>query len=178
MILGENDNLAASAGLNFRASKLALFLPVALIAAGYGLLLFWLWSTGELSSGIARLATIVLALGTPLLLAHAALRYVTISVQLRDGFVQAKPGFPRSETLNIPYNDIEGIDIKRGITRLAGNYGTLVFRLRSAESISICDLHNPEVICGEISERVNSPSGNQTGVDTDLAKTAIAAPNR
>ncbi|MEX0346012.1 MAG: hypothetical protein AB3N20_13895 [Rhizobiaceae bacterium] len=178
MILGENDNLAAPAGHSFRASKVALFLPVAVIAAGYGLLLVWLWSTGELASGIARMAAIVLAFGLPLLMAHAALRYATIYVQLRDGFVQARPGFPHRGTLNIPYADIEDTEIKRGISRLAGSYGTVVLRLKTTERISICDLRDPEVICGEILQRVSSLSGHQTGVDAEPAKTAIAAPNR
>lgn len=178
MILGENDNLAAPAGHIFRASKVALFLPVAVIAAGYGLLLLWLWSTGESASGIARLAAIVLALGIPLLLAHAALRYATISVQLRDGFIQARPGFPQGVTHSIAYTDIEDIEIKRGISRLAGSYGTLVLRSRTAERISICDLGNPEIIRSEILERANSPSRQQTEADTEPAGTAIAAPNR
>lgn len=178
MILGENDNLAASAGHSFRASKVALFLPVAVIAAGYGLLLLWLWSTGEFASGIARLATFVLALGLPLLLAHAALRYATISVQLRDGFVQARPGFPHRGTLSIPYTDIEDVEIKRGFAWIAGSYGTLVLRLRNGERISICDLRDPKFICSEILQRINSQSGHQTGLDAEPARTAMAAPNR
>ena len=178
MILGENDNLAAPADHSLRASKVALFLPVAVIAAGYGLLLLWLWFTGELASGIARLAVIVLAFGLPMLLAHAALRYATISMQLQDGFVQARPGFPQRGTLNIPYTDIERIDIKRGIARLVGNYGTLVVHLKNTDKVSICDLGDPEAICEEIMKRVNISSRRQTGVDAAPAKTAIAAPNR
>ncbi len=176
MFLGENDNLAATEGDVFLPSKATLFLPVLVVAAGYAILLTWLWSAGNIGSGIARLAIIVLAVGVPLLFIHALLRYVSIRVRLLDGFVQLNPGFPRRDAANIPYAHIDRIDLKT--TGLAGNSGTLIFRLTQGKKVAICDLDHPVAIRDEIVRRIEADWQMHRSHEHDNMTSAVAASNR
>ena len=149
-MLGENDNLIAGSGATYHASKTALFLPVAIIAAGYASMLTWLFITGNAASGIARLCMVVLSAGIPFLIAHAVLRYFTIQIRPQPHALLLHTGFPRSEPFEVPYPLVEKISLRRGIGSRITDSGTLVFRLAGGQKISVCDLDNPQSALDEI----------------------------
>lgn len=154
-MLGENDNLAVGSGNEFMPSRAALFLPVIVVAIGYATLLSWLWLSGSFSSGIARLSIVVLAVGVPLLVAYAALRYFTIRIQLLTRSLQINLGFPRNEPLDIPYPLIRDIEIRRGLAGRATGSGTLVFRLATGQNIAVCDLSDPDRVRDAIERQID-----------------------
>ncbi len=174
-MLGENDNLVAKFPEGFRPSKIALFLPIGIVAGGYACLLSWLLLTGSYGSGITRLAIVVLSVGVPFLVAHAVLRYFTIQIRTLPHALMLHTGFPRGEPYEIPYSLIRAIDIKRGIGgRIAGS-GTLIFRLVTGQNITVCDLDNPKQARMEI-ERLVDTTGLPAQAEPDrISKTALQA---
>lgn len=175
-MLGENDNLGT--GATFTPSRPALFLPVAVVAAGYAALLFFLLVTGKSGSGIGRLSVIVLSVGVPLLFAHAVLRYFTIRLQPQAHMLFLQTGFPRTEPLEIPYPLIRDIRIRRGLAgRLTGS-GTLVFRLVSGQPLAVCDLQNPDAAKAEIERLMDGAEFDRTPGEDDGEAISTAASNR
>ncbi len=149
-MLGENDNVAVCSEGRYRPSRAALFLPVAAVTAGYAALFAWFWLSGGLGSSVARLCVIVLAVGVPVLIVHAVLRYYTIGIHPQGHAIFLHPGFPRSEPYEIPYSLIRRINIKRGIGGRLLDSGTLVFHLQTGQKIAVCDLQFPDRIRDEI----------------------------
>lgn len=176
MILGENDNLAALAEEVFAPSKTALFLPVVVIAAGYALLLGWIWIAGDISSGIARLAIIVLIAGVPLLLAHAILRYLSTGIRLFDEFAKLNPGFPRYGSREILYSDIADIELNPSI--LPTKSGTVTIRLISGEKLAVCDLDHPQFVREAFNRRMEAHAQRHDDFDKVQETPAFAAQNR
>lgn len=177
-MLGENDNLADESGTEYMPSRAALFLPVAIVAIGYATLLFWLWIAGSFGSGIARLSVLVLAVGVPLLVAYAALRYFTIRIQLLTRSLQINLGFPRNEPLDIPYPLIRDIRIRRGLAGRAIGTGTLVLHLSTGQKIAVCDLNDPERIRNDIEQRIDGDDPADAVSDELRTSAPLAASNQ
>ncbi len=178
LMLGENDNLLAGSGRKYHASKTALFLPVAIIAAGYAALFTWLFATGNADGGMGRLSLVVLSAGIPFLVAHAVLRYFTIQIRMQPHALLLHTGFPRSEPYHVPYRLIQKVSIRRGIGgRIAGS-GTLVFRLVSGQKITICDLEDPQAAYDEIETLLDGDGGPLTNSAEPAEMLPFAASDR
>lgn len=139
---GRNDN--ATAGGEFLPSRLALFLPMAMIAAGYGILLAALALSGRSGSTAFRFCAAVLALGVPFLFAHALLRQLTIRVRLLPHAVFVHRGFPSLDAVEIPYERILAQRIVRGFGGRLTGAGTLILEIDRGSRLAICDLADPE----------------------------------
>ena len=153
---GENDNVALCPEGKSLPSKATLFLPVAVVTVGYAVLLAWLWLGGNLGSNIARLCVIVLAVGVPILIVHAVLRYFTIAIHPHAHAMFIHPGFPRSEPFEIPYPLVRQINIRRGIAGRLLNSGTLIFHLQTGQKIAVCDLQNPDKVRDAIENLIDA----------------------
>lgn len=173
---GENDNLGS--GATFMPSRLALFLPVAVVAAGYAALLSWLLATGRADNSIARLSVIVLSIGVPILIAHAVLRYFTIRIQPQAHMLYLQTGFPRTEMLHVPYPVIRDIYIRRGIVGRFTDSGTLVFRLVAGQPLAVCDLRHPDAAKAEIERFMDGAELDRPSGEDDGEAISTAASNR
>ncbi|MCB1382096.1 MAG: hypothetical protein KDJ73_04030 [Notoacmeibacter sp.] len=134
---GSNDNHGPVAGrAALGLSKLSLFLPVAVIAAGYGAVWLWLEVSGQGGTALARLCLAVLLVGVPLLAVHAALRLATFSMKVMVHAVHLQPGFPSAGTAEIPWSAIRHLEVRCGPGGWLTGAGTLVFHLTTGGRIA------------------------------------------
>ena len=120
-----------------------IFMPTIIIAVLY--LIGWavLYFMGLSGGGLARLFIVVLAVGVPILFAHAFLRYQTISIEIFDHHLLYHTGWPKSEPVSLPYDMITGVRFTRGLSgRLFGG-GTVVLKLIAGEAIGVADVSAP-----------------------------------
>jgi membrane protein YdbS with pleckstrin-like domain len=123
-----------------------LFIPTIVVVLGYGFALWYLWMTGRSGGSLFRLFAIVMAIGVPLLAAHAFLRYETVRVQLLADRLRYHPGWPKDMAIEIPIELITGMNVKRGLSgRLFGG-GTLIIHTSTGHKTAIADLKNPSEI--------------------------------
>ncbi|MFZ1813827.1 MAG: hypothetical protein WBO55_02880 [Rhizobiaceae bacterium] len=131
-----------------------LFLPTAAILVFYSAAWLWLHFGGRGDSALARLFLIVMAVGAPLLAAHAFLRFQTIRVQVLSDAVRYHPGWPRDLPIDMPIALIEKVRVKRGLSGLVFGGGTLVLTLTTGETAVIADLSNPDGAKAAIESRM------------------------
>ena len=127
-----------------------LFIPTVVIAVLYSFCWLMLAVIGKMDSALARMFVIVMAVGVPLLAAHAFLRYQTIRLQVSDSHVFCHPGWPKDLPIDLPVKLIREVVIKRGLSgRLFGG-GTILMNLSTGSRVVIADLGNPEAAKEEI----------------------------
>jgi len=121
-----------------------LFIPTIVIAVMYSFSWGVLVALGRIDTAIARLFVVVMAVGVPLLAAHAFLRYQTIRLQINEAGVLCHPGWPKEMLIEIDAGLIEKIVVKRGLAgRLFGG-GALVLHLATGSKVVIADLGDPD----------------------------------
>lgn len=131
-----------------------IFAPTLAIAALYAGLWAWLYANGLAGGAIARLVLLVIAIGVPLLAAHAFLRFETIRVQVLNSGVRYHPGWPKDIPVDMPFELIERIAVKRGISGKMLGGGTLVMYLTTGERVAIADLADPAAAQQDITGRL------------------------
>ena len=133
-----------------------LFLPAVAVAAiymgGWG----YLYSSGMRHTGLARLLLIILTVGVPLITVHAFLRRQTIRVQVLSKGIRYHPGWPKDLAVDLPYDLIEKIRVKKSLISWLFNSGTLVIDLTTGEKVAIADLYRPELVRGAIESSMDS----------------------
>ncbi|MEZ5791981.1 MAG: PH domain-containing protein [Nitratireductor sp.] len=127
-----------------------LFLPTIAIAVLYSMAWTWLVLEERGGGALARLFLIVMAIGVPLLAAHAFLRFQTIRVQVLNDAVRYHPGWPRDLPIDMPLALIDKVSVKRGLSGHLFGGGTLVMELTTGEKAAIADLAEPEAAKSEI----------------------------
>jgi membrane protein YdbS with pleckstrin-like domain len=131
-----------------------VFLPTLVIGVLYLLAWLWLSATGRAGGGLAKLVLLVLAIGVPLLAAHAMLRFQTIRLQARETALLYHPGWPRDMPVELPYALVERVALRRGLAGLAFGGGTLVAELTTGGRTAIADLGNPAAALGDVERRL------------------------
>ena len=107
---------------------------------------------GMAGGGLARLFIVVLAVGVPILFAHAFLRYQTITIELFEDYLQYHTGWPKSEPVKLPYGMVRNARYTRGLSgRLFGG-GTVVLRLIGGGVVGIADVESPKKISRQIND--------------------------
>ena len=140
---GTNDNRSPGGILRLRASPWALLLPTAVITAGYGLLLLILSWRGLGDSAVARLCMVVLGFAVPFIAAHAVLRLITVEVRPMGHALVVRRGFPQAGAVEVPWDDISRVSVRRGPGgRLTGS-GTLVIARTDGRRIAVADIDAP-----------------------------------
>ena len=127
-----------------------LFLPTIAIAVLYSMAWTWLVLEERGGGALARLFLIVMAIGVPLLAAHAFLRFQTIRVQVLNDAVRYHPGWPRDLPIDMPLALIDRVSVKRGLSGHLFGGGTLVMELTTGERAAVADLADPEAAKAEI----------------------------
>lgn len=123
-----------------------VFIPTVAIAVLYSVAWLYLYHEGEQNGSLARLLLIVLAVGVPLVAAHAFLRHQTIRIQVMSKGIRYHPGWPRDLPVDLPFDLVERIRVKRSLVSWLVDSGTLVIDLTTGERVAIADLHQPDVI--------------------------------
>ena len=144
---GSNDNhgpVPRQSREALRLSRLSLFLPTLVIAAGYGAVWLWLQASGQGTSALARLCLAVLLVGVPLLAAHAALRLATFSLKVMVHAVHLQQGFPSAGSAEIPWSAIRALEVRRGFGGWLTGAGTLVFHLTTGDRLAARGLRHPQ----------------------------------
>lgn len=127
----------------FRGDLRALFVPTMVVALGYLCMWFFLYVTGNGSGAMARLSIAVLALGVPVLIAHAGLRYVTISIVVGPDHIVAHRGFPIRDEVEISYRAIREVRVRRGISGSLTGAGTILIDRVGGKITVVPDIANP-----------------------------------
>lgn len=136
---------ARASGVPLFVSHWHIFVPTLVIGLLYSAAWGFLSMVGKSDSGLARLFIVVMAVGVPLLAAHAFLRYQTIRLQISEGQILCHPGWPRDLPICVPLNVIESVVVKRGLSgRLFGG-GTVVLQLVTGGQVSVTDLAEPDL---------------------------------
>lgn len=160
----QNDNADIGGGL-FAPSTIALFLPVALIVAGYGVFLAALILAGMGDGAVARLCMVVLALASPFLIAHAALRRITTRLEIFSHAVHLQPGFPKKEQFVVPYALIRSVRVRRGFGGWLTGSGTVALELTNGARIAACDLSAPDRAREAIEARMAAPKTVEPAIE-------------
>lgn len=127
-----------------------IFMPTVIIAVLYIFGWVTLYFMGLSGGGLARLFIVVLAVGVPILFAHAFLRYQTIAIEIYESHLQYHTGWPKAEPVRLPYGMIKNARSTRGLSgRLFGG-GTVVLRLIAGEAIGVADVEKPELVVEKI----------------------------
>ncbi|MFK7901309.1 MAG: PH domain-containing protein [Nitratireductor sp.] len=125
------------------ASHWQIFIPTLVIFLAYGLGLIVLFSMGMTSSALFRLGAIVLGVGVPLIAVHAFLRFSTVRLQFLETHLRYHSGWPSDASVDVPYELISSLDVRRGLAgRLFGG-GTIVIKLTTGNRIAIADVFDP-----------------------------------
>lgn len=96
-------------------------------------------------SGLSRLFIIVLAVGVPLLLAHAFIRYQTIFLEIYDDHFLVHTGWPRAEAITLPFQVVRGVSVRRGLSGRIFGGGSLFIELISSDLVVLADVRSPEL---------------------------------
>ncbi|MEO0328161.1 MAG: PH domain-containing protein [Pseudomonadota bacterium] len=135
---------AVNSGVPLFVAHWHIFVPTLIIAIVYSAAWLFLAYTGKSGTGLARLFIVVMAVGVPILAAHAFLRYQTIRLQINEGHVFCHPGWPKEFPIDVPFSVIESVVVRRGFSgRLFGG-GTVIINLISGDNVIVADLANPE----------------------------------
>ena len=141
------------------AAHWTIFLPSLVVACLYGGLWLVLLALGRADTALARLLLIVLVVGVPLLLVHAALRHRSCRLVIGDGELRCRSGWLRPRWRRIALTDIESAFALQGrIGRRLGG-GTLVIRLQDGETVRLDDLDSPSAAARIIETRVRRGVG-------------------
>ena len=124
----------------------AVFLPTAAIAVLYGALWMWFTEVQGTSGGMSRAALLVLAVGVPLLVVHAGLRYVNGRIELHDEEVIARPGWPVRRERHVTYAHIVDVKLRRGLIGRVLDVASLVIIDRNGDRTVMPDLAQPEQV--------------------------------
>lgn len=139
----ENQQAAASEREGFGVHW-AVFLPTGVIAVLYGVMWLWFAEVEGTSGGIARAALLVLAVGVPLLVVHAALRFANGRLELGETELIARPGWPVRQERHVAYAHIVDIKLRRGLIGRSFDVGSLVITDRNGDHTVMPDLADPQ----------------------------------
>ena len=129
-----------------------IYLPTAVIALLYAFGWLLLVAIGRIDTGLARLFVVVLAVGVPLLLAHAFLRYQTIRIEVLEGAIRFHRGWPAEGPVVMPCSMIRAVRVRRGLSgRLFGG-GTVALDLITGDRTAIADMRDPDGACAAIED--------------------------
>ena len=131
----------------------AVFLPTGVIACLYGVLWLWFGDVEGTSGGMARAALLVLAVGVPLLIVHAGLRFANGRLELGSKELIARPGWPVRRERHVAYAHIADVKLRRGLIGRALDVGSLVITDRNGDHTVMPDLADPQSVLQALQSR-------------------------
>ena len=141
---------ARSSGVPLFCAHWHIFIPTLISFVAYSFAWFFLAITERSDGSLARLFIVVISIGVPLLAGHAFLRYQTIRLQVNADRLLCHPGWPKEIPIEVPFETIDKVEIKRGLYGHIFDGGTIVIHLKTHGKIAIADLSDPETVRQEI----------------------------
>lgn len=145
----------------------AVFLPTAAIAVLYSGVWIWFATRNGSAGGVSQAALLVLAVGVPLLLVHAGIRYANGRLHLGRDELVACPGWPVRRERHVAYSHIAQIHLRRGLIGRVAGVGSLVIVDRNGDQTVMPDLADPESVlavilekCGRLQGTASQPAEN------------------
>ena len=135
---------AKNTGVPLFAAHWHIFVPTVVITVLYSCAWLLLAAMGKSDTGLARLFIVVMAIGVPLLAAHAFLRYQTIRLQVSDGHVFCHPGWPKELPIDVPLYVINQVRVRKGLSGRMFGGGTVILELITEGNVVVADLAEPE----------------------------------
>lgn len=157
---------ALNEGIPHYTAHWHIFIPTVVIAILYSGAWITLAMLGKSDSGMARLFIVVMAVGVPLLAAHAFLRFETIRLQISDGRVLCHTGWPRDLPIKVPLQVIREMRVRRGLAGTLFGGGTLILELIPKGKISVTDLDDPEAAKSSIAEAIEEYNMSSTSKES------------
>ncbi|HOV03344.1 MAG TPA: PH domain-containing protein [Hyphomicrobiales bacterium] len=136
------------------AGHWALFIPPAAVAAVY-LAAYGVLELGGAGEGdLARLCLVVALVATPVLVAIAFLRFETVRLEADAHTIAFHSGRPGGRIERRSYDDIVGLEVRRGL--MTGRFGmaTVVLELKSGRRVALAGLGHPEAAIAAIEARL------------------------
>ena len=124
----------------------SVFAPAVVVAVLYGGAWLIYAAQGRGGEDFARLLLLICAVGTPLLLAHALMRYRAARIELQPAAITVSRGWPHGRGRVIPVGDVAAVRVRRSVFGRLFGTGSLELRLRDGEDIAVGDLGHPERI--------------------------------
>ena len=132
----------------------SVFAPAVVVAALYGGAWLVYAAQGRGGEDFARLLLLICAVGAPLLLGHALIRYRTARVMLGAGAITVSRGWPHGGPRIVRIDDVIAAQVRRSVFGRLFGTGTLELRLRDGEDLSVGDLGQPERIADILAARL------------------------
>lgn len=132
----------------------SVFAPAVVVAVLYGGAWLAFAAQGRSGEDFARLLLLICAIGTPLLLAHALMRFRSARIELGPGAVTVSRGWPHGPARAIPIGDVVSVRVRRSVLGRLFGTGSLELRLRDGEDLAVGDLGQPERIADALSDRL------------------------
>ena len=124
----------------------SIFMPTVVVALLYGGTWLLLASHDRAHGDLGRLLMLVCALGVPMLLVHAFLRYMSTCVTVTKSAVILERGWPRRQPITVVLGDVAEVETGRPLLgRLFGS-GALIVRTRKNKRLVVNDLDDPDAL--------------------------------
>ncbi len=134
----------------------AVFLPTVAIALLYAGLWLWFNEIQGTSGGISRAALLVLAVGVPLLVVHAGLRFVNGRLELGADELVARPGWPVRRERHVSYIHVIDVKVRRGIIGRVLDVASLIVIDRNGDRTVMPDLAAPRDVLDAVNAKVRA----------------------
>ncbi len=152
-----HDEAADTAPVDSYRVHWTVFLPTVVIAALYGGLWLWFTEVQGASGGVSRAAILVVAVGVPLLLVHAGLRFVNGRLELGADELVARPGWPVRRERHVTYSHVVDLRLRRGLIGRLVDVGSLIVVDHNGDRTVMPDLAEPARVMAAVSKRLQSP---------------------
>jgi len=117
-----------------------IFAPTFVICFLYVLCWVILYLIGKSGDSLARVFIIVMAVGVPILFAHAFLRYQTISIEIFEKYLRYHAGWPKIDPVIIPFDLIKKVSFTKSLSGRVFGGGTAILQLVAGDVIGIADV--------------------------------------
>jgi hypothetical protein len=131
----------------------SVFAPAAVVGVLYGGAWLVYAAQGRGGDDFARLLLLICAVVTPLLLAHALMRYRTVRVVLGPEAISVSRGWPHGRPQTILADNVISARVRRSVFGRLFGTGSLELRLRDGEDLMVADLRRPERIADALGRR-------------------------
>ncbi len=143
---GFDGSVAGEPAVMRKGAHWSIFMPTLLVALLYGGTWLLLASYGREQGALGRLLMLVCALGVPMLLVHAFLRYMSTCVTVTKSAVILERGWPRRQPITVVLGEVSDVDTRRPFMgRLFGS-GAFIVSTRKNRRLVVNDLDDPDAV--------------------------------
>ena len=134
-----------------------IFMPTLVVSVLYVSGWFLLLVLGRSDGALAKMFILVLAVGVPFLAIQAFLRFNTTRIQVCETHIRYHPGWPKRFLVELPFELVERVWVKRGLSGWLYGGGTLIMKLTTGDKVVVPDLGDPEGARGAVEAVLKQP---------------------